>query len=369
VSSCRWTTLDELKRRCDEWRQLLAASEFPSGFADPGWVLGWWSAYADRREPWCLVAERGDGSLVGLTVLALSSLPFARMLTFAASSWNGLETLVCAPGSEAEFTSMLLTELAARRREWDVWRLRRVPRTTALAHALLSGREPLHATASDVRLQPFIELPPSVEDFDARFASKARNTQRRKAKRLRELGARARLVSEPAEAERAVHELLELRMQRAAEQAQQHAHMDERFERFLVAAVRKMLPSAARLWTMELDGRTLAMRLNLVAGPREHSYLLGLSDEHRNLSPGSTLERFAIDHAIGEGRGELDLGPGREEYKYRWGASDREVTRIVVPSGSPRAWLSGTAAALDVRMRASAAAEALRRRRGIAPST
>ncbi len=315
-----------------------------------------------------MVSENADGSLAAVAVLALSTSPIARTLTFAASEWNGIETLVCARSSEAEFAATLLAELAERRREWDFWRVRRLPRTTELARVLLDGIGELRPTASDVRLQPFIELPDSVEEFEARFPSKGRSTQRRKAKRLSALGAQARLVTDPEEAQPALHRLLELRMLRANEQGQRHEHMDERFERFLVAAVHGMLPTAVRLWTLELDGRTLAMRLNLLAGPREHSYLLGLSDEHRNLSPGGTLERYAIDQSIIEGRTELDLGPGREEYKYRWGANDREVTRMVVPSGSSRSWIPATAAALDIGLRGSAAAEAIRRRRGIAPS-
>jgi CelD/BcsL family acetyltransferase involved in cellulose biosynthesis len=366
VRGCRWTTLDELEQRRAEWRDLLSTSEFPNAFADPAWVLAWWRCYGERREPWCLTLENTDGSLAGVTVLALAPKLLGRTLLFAGGAWNGVETLVCAPGDEAEFSELLLDALATRRREWDTWRAQRLPANSALARMLLDGSGALRAAASNVRLQPFIQLPSTVEDFEARFASKRRNTQRRKDKRLTALGAKTRLVRDPEEVEPALRRLLELRRARAIEQGQSHAHMDRRFERFLLAAVRGLLPDGARLWTFELAGYTLAMRLNLVAGAREHSYLLGLGQEHRKLSPGSSLERQAIHHAIIDGCTEYDCGPGRDEYKYRWEAIDRELTRLVVVSGSSRARITGVATALDLRLRDTAAADALRRRRGIA---
>ena len=143
--------------------------------------------------------------------------------------------------------------------------------------------------------------------------------------------------------------------------------MDERYERFLQAAVRDLLPDGARLWTLELDGAVLASRLNLVEGSREHSYLLGLGEGHANLSPGNMLELQAINSAIAQGRTELELGPGRDDYKYRLGGRDRELTRLVVSSGTPRGRAATALSATDLRLRNTAAAEALRRRMGITP--
>jgi CelD/BcsL family acetyltransferase involved in cellulose biosynthesis len=102
-----------------------------------------------------------------------------------------------------------------------------------------------------------------------------------------------------------------------------------------------------------------------VQGPREHTYLQGIADKHVNLSPGNSLELHAIREAIGEGRNEFELGPGRDEYKYRLGARDREFTRLVVASPSSRGRLVGASAAIDLRLRNTAAAEALRGRLGI----
>ncbi|MGA9874559.1 MAG: GNAT family N-acetyltransferase [Solirubrobacteraceae bacterium] len=365
MGACRWIDLKELERRRAEWRQLAVNSEFPTAFADPAWIMAWWRAYGNDQEPWCLSLEDSDESLLGLALLACRRTPLARTLTFAGDTWNGIDTLLCAPGVEPEFSTLLLNELAARRREWDVWRVRRLPTNSCLAQQLLNGHGNLKASAHDLRLQPFLTLPEDGATFESHFGSKQRSTQRRKWRRLLELGASPRLVCAPEEIEPAVLELLALRRSRARAQGQRHAHMDARYERFIVDAVRGLIPEGARLWTLEVDGQTLVMRLNLVQGPREHSYLLGLGEGHMALSPGSSLERHAILEAIVEGRTELDLGPGRDEYKYRLGAIDRELTRLVVASPTPRGRIVGTVGTIDLRLRNTALADALRRRRGM----
>jgi CelD/BcsL family acetyltransferase involved in cellulose biosynthesis len=363
---CRWMELGELEERQPEWRRLAAESEFPTAFADPAWILAWWQSFGKGREPWTFVLEDADGSLRGLAPLALERSRLARTITFAGGSWNGLETLICVPGAEIEFSDLLLAALRERRKEWDLWRIQRLRTSSALAHTLLGdGNSGLHAAAHDLRLQPFLKLPEDVERFEAQFGAKQRGTQRRKWRKLTELGAQARVVEDPEEVASTLGELLELRRSRAIAQNQRYKHMDASYERFLLTVVHGLLPDGARLWRLDLDGAMLASRLNLIQGPREHSYLLGLGDDHANLSPGNSLELHAINEAIRQGRDELELGPGRDTYKYRLGASDREVARLVVASSSPRGRAVTGLAAADLRLRDSSAAEALRERKGV----
>ena len=307
------------------------------------------------------------GSLRGLAPLALRRSRFAHTLTFAGDAWNGIETMLCTSDTESELSASLLQALVERRREWDVWRVQRLPTTSTLAHTLLNGGGALRAAAHDIRLQPFLALPSDVDAYEASFSAKQRNTLRRKWRKLTELGAVPRMVSDPNEIESALRVLLDLRRQRAVALGQNYEHMDARFERFLSEVVRELLPDRVHLWTLQLDGRTLATHLNLVQGPCEYSYLLGLSDDHANLSPGNALEHHAIHEAIREGRAELDFGPGRDAYKYRLGGRDRELTRLVVGSPTARGRAIAMIAASNLQLRGTAAAEILRRRRGLTP--
>lgn len=367
MSDCRWITLEELETRQAEWRRLTTTSEFPSAFTDPAWILGWWHNYGEGHEPWLFVLEDSDGSLRGIAPLALRRSSLTRMLMFAGGNWNGLETLVCLPGYETDFSASLLEALVKRRREWDVWHIQRLCADSILAHTLLGGDGPLRAAAHEMRLQPFLELPDDVATLEASFSAKERGAQRRKWRRLSELGTVARLISDPEEASSGLGVLLNLRRRRAIALGQSHEYMDARYERFLSDAVRGLLPDGARLWTLELDGHALASCLHLVQGPREHTYVQGIADEHVNLSPGNSLELHAIREAIGERRSEFEFGAGRHDYKYRLGATDRKVTRLVVSSRSARGHILSGLPAGGLRLRNTAAAEALRRRRGLTP--
>jgi CelD/BcsL family acetyltransferase involved in cellulose biosynthesis len=367
MSAARWTTLAELEDRSEELLRLAAESEFPSIFADPRWVSAWWRHYGDGSEPWVLVLEDSSGALRGLATLACQGGALGRTLSFAGGRWNGFDTPLSAAGAEEEVAQALLGALAERRREWELWRIGRLPRESALARALLDGRGPLRAGAHDIRLQPFVPLPDEVDAFESRYSGKRRTEFRRRWRRLLEQGAEGHSITDPGEADARVRRLLELRRERAIALGQPYAHMDERFERFAADVVGELLPGAARLWMLELGGELLAAKLDFVAAWREHSYISAVSDKQLPLGPGHSLERQAIHAMISEGRRELDFGPGRDSYKYHWGAVDRKLARILVASSTPRGRLAGAPAGLDLRLRNTSAAEALRRRRGVVP--
>jgi CelD/BcsL family acetyltransferase involved in cellulose biosynthesis len=367
MSGTRWITLAELEERQLEWRGLAAGSEFSSIFVDPGWILTWWKSYGGDYEPWSLALEDHAGSLRGLAMFAQHTSGLSRTLTFAGGRWNGLETLLFAPGAEDELVAALISALDERRGDWDIWRIGRLPTSCALARALLSGERKPWASAHDLRFQPFLALPAEVDAFESRYGGKRRTEFRRRWRRLLELGAQARLASDPQDARITMARLLELRRSRSIVKGQNQAHMDARFESFITDAACELVPEGARLWSLELDDTILTAKLDFVEGGREHSYMSAVSDELLPLSPGHALERHAIHTMIGEGRTEFDMGPGRDMYKYHWGAVDRELARIVVRSPSPRGRLLGVRAAIDLRLRNTAVAEALRRRQDTIP--
>jgi CelD/BcsL family acetyltransferase involved in cellulose biosynthesis len=367
MSGAHWSTLPELEDRREEWSRLAAENEFPSVFADPGWVLSWWQHYGAGKEPWLLVVEDDTGALRGLAPLVCERDRLGRTLSFIAARWNGLDGMLWSPGTELEVAEALLDALAERRREWDLWRVGRLPLQSQLARLLLGGKATLRACAHDVRLQPYVELPDAIDVFESRYGGKRRTEFRRRWRRLLEAGAQERLIEQPHEAREYVGKLLALRRERAAATGQPYSQMDERFERFTADATSALLPARARLWTLALDGRLLTAKLNFVEAWREHGFISAVSDAHMDLSPGHALERHAIHAMITDGRGEFDLGPGRDAYKYRWGAVDRALVRMLVASPTARGRLASAPAALDLRLRDSAAAEALRRRRGIVP--
>lgn len=360
----RWIGLEELQERRDQWRELALHSDFPTVYGDPAWLLPWWATYGERLTPWCLALEDG-GRLCGLALLTLARSGPKRALRFMGAPWNGLDCLLYAPGAEEQLTDCLLSALVERSRDWDLWRVRRLPMHTCLAERLLGDGGPLRAAAHDLRLQPYLELPADKATFEAGFPAKQRHRQRRRWRRLLDEGLSPHLVTDPAEIAAVMHMLIEMRRCRADRAGQRQANLDERFERFATAAVQELAPDGARLWTLrDSDGSDVAICLTLLENYREHGYMIAITDQHAEHRPGHSLKHHVVMQAIAEGRREFDLGPGRDPSKYSLGAVDRSLIGVVVGSKSWRGRIAGTTAAADLRARNTKLAGYLRTRRG-----
>ena len=70
-------------------------------------------------------------------------------------------------------------------------------------------------------------------------------------------------------------------------------------------------------------------------------YIGGFADELLRYSPGSAMIEFAIERAIAEQVREFDFLRLDEKYKYRWGATDRINTRVVIRTSESESSAAG----------------------------
>jgi CelD/BcsL family acetyltransferase involved in cellulose biosynthesis len=82
---------------------------------------------------------------------------------------------------------------------------------------------------------------------------------------------------------------------------------------------------------VELDGERAASLLNFDYGGNILVYNSGYDPfNFRDLSPGIIVTARSIEHAIVLGRAKFDFLRGDEVYKYRFGAQDTEVRRLLI---------------------------------------
>jgi CelD/BcsL family acetyltransferase involved in cellulose biosynthesis len=82
---------------------------------------------------------------------------------------------------------------------------------------------------------------------------------------------------------------------------------------------------------VEMDGRKAASLLNFDYGDTILVYNSGYDPfQFRHLSPGIIVTARCIEHAIALGRNKFDFLRGDEVYKYRFGAQDTQVRRLLV---------------------------------------
>jgi CelD/BcsL family acetyltransferase involved in cellulose biosynthesis len=85
-----------------------------------------------------------------------------------------------------------------------------------------------------------------------------------------------------------------------------------------------------RLFTLQVNGATVAVQYNFFAHRRTYCYLSGFDPEWKKFSPGAVAVSRSIQHAVGEGCTELDFLRKREAFKYDWGARDRVNRKLLL---------------------------------------
>jgi len=84
-----------------------------------------------------------------------------------------------------------------------------------------------------------------------------------------------------------------------------------------------------RLWTLRCDGQAACVLLSYFYGGRTYFFIGGFEPEMMRWSVGTCLFARVLRHAIEEDRAqEFDFLRGEEEYKYRYGAKNREYQTI-----------------------------------------
>jgi CelD/BcsL family acetyltransferase involved in cellulose biosynthesis len=102
--------------------------------------------------------------------------------------------------------------------------------------------------------------------------------------------------------------------------------MNPRVERLLHEAGRALLPSERfRLWSLEVDGRTISSQLFVSAGGEVAYYNGGFDPEWAHLSPGMQTILAAIVDSCERREARVDLGGGDEEYKQRLADRDQPL--------------------------------------------
>ena len=83
-----------------------------------------------------------------------------------------------------------------------------------------------------------------------------------------------------------------------------------------------------RLWRLKLDGRAACVLLSYFWGGKYWFFIGGFEPELMRWSVGTCLFARVFREAIAEGATEFDFLRGAEEYKYRFGAEDREFVNL-----------------------------------------
>jgi CelD/BcsL family acetyltransferase involved in cellulose biosynthesis len=83
-----------------------------------------------------------------------------------------------------------------------------------------------------------------------------------------------------------------------------------------------------RLWTLRCDGAAVCVLLNYFYRGRYYFLIGGFEPDMMRWSVGTCLFARVFQQAIEEGATEFDFLRGEEEYKYRFGAVNRDYKTL-----------------------------------------
>jgi CelD/BcsL family acetyltransferase involved in cellulose biosynthesis len=176
---------------------------------------------------------------------------------------------------------------------------------------------------------PYIILPGNFEAYLSGIKKKQRHEIRRKMRRAAayEEPVRWYIVEDPNELDEAIEICCALMAQDPQKQAFLTQAMRSQMRLLVHAAFRA---GWLQLAFLKVGERVAAGYLNFDYANRIWVYNSGTHPDFLHLSPGWVLLAHLLQWANENGRREFDFMRGDEAYKYRFGAIDRFVHRIVI---------------------------------------
>jgi CelD/BcsL family acetyltransferase involved in cellulose biosynthesis len=356
-------SLDGIVELEGEWRRLQdEAGILP--FTSWEWSVTWWRHLSRQSlvvsDRLFLKVFRGpDGALIAVAPLMLREYP-ARGPRFRSLRYLGADPgftevrgLLCRQEHEAGVHAALVGDLFARDRLWECLMLEGIRSTATLSRLAELHGEPVQTEVTPCFL---LTLPESWEAFRATRSRNVKESLRKCANSLKRAGLVPvhRVASTGPELMRALESFFTLHTARAnRSDTVPHTNVfDTPLARsFLRALVVTYASSGAvRIFTMDLEGQTVAARIAFVVGRSLYLYYSGYDPAFGRYSVMTSVVAHAIQYAIGQGYETVNLSTGNDPSKARWSPEETCFTQVVLHSTSLRGRV-GTAAYLYLRER------------------
>jgi len=323
-----------------EWNPLLKRSRFDNFFSTYEWQTTWWENLGEG-DLWIVAMRRADtNALVGIAPLYLitytdESGALKRQLNLVGciEVSDYLDLLMEEGWEDAVYADLLAWLHSPEAPEWDIFDLCNLPEVSRTYRDLpaLYAASGLDVEVFQEDTAPQFTLSRRFEDYlQNQVDKKQRHEIRRKQRRAeREANIGLMLVGKQHTLEAEVDDFVAL--QRAARE-DKATFMTPAMQRFFGAVARRTLDMGVlRLFFLTINGEKAATMFAFEYNRRFWLYNSGYDPHaYAQLSPGWVLLAYVIEYAIASGCSVFDFMQGNEEYKYRFGAQDYKVMRVIV---------------------------------------
>jgi CelD/BcsL family acetyltransferase involved in cellulose biosynthesis len=322
----------------DEWNALLDQSVTHVPFLRYEYLEAWWQTRGGGEWPQyselAIVTAHRNGQLVGIAPLfqAENRQKQPALLLLGSIEVTDYLDLIVRPADLDEFAAELFPFLAqADLLSWRSLDLYNLFETSPTLHALETAARSQGWSFNCTVLQraPYIRLPGDWETYLSGIDKKQRHEIRRKLRRAAEMGEtiRLRFASDPDRLGEDSEGFMELMAQDPEKAAFLTPAMREHMRLVMKCAFEK---GCLQLAFLEINGQNAAAYLSFDYLDRMWVYNSGIDPRFSEYSPGWVLLGYLLQWAIDQKRAEFDFMRGDEDYKYRFGAVDRQVVRVLI---------------------------------------
>ena len=319
-----------------EWNTLLEESISHVPFLRYEYLHTWWQTRGGGE--WleaelAIITAEEEGRLIGIAPLFMANHAGKLELLFLGSiEISDYLDLIVREGDLNRFVEGTLDFLLRTEDlNWESLDLYNLLDGTPSLIALEQAAARMGIVIETTRLQhsPFIPLPGDWETYLAGIDKKQRHEIRRKMRRVEEAGAAVRwyIVEDSSTLEAETNAFLSL-MENDEDKLK---FLTERMREHIHRTIRCAFDAGClQLAFLEVNSEKAAGYLSFDYLGRMWIYNSGLDWKFSEYSPGWVLLGNLIRSAIETGHTEFDFMRGDEEYKYRFGAVDRFVMRLVI---------------------------------------
>ncbi len=331
------TSKDEWKTVRQEWDELVENSFRPYPFLESWYLFNWWETLGGGEWPQetstlQIITARESGHLTGIAPLFSSSKPDAQPALRFIGQIEATDYLdfISKPAKLENFLSNMLDfvdgneQIPIKRLE-----LANIQGGSPTIDLLKNHSLPKERNFEMRVLQssPGIHLPSTWEEYLTMLSRKQRHEVRRKERNVeRDFETQLVFADDPAAISEEMSRFIEL-MRNEETKAE---FLTPQMEKYLIGLAKEAHKAGRlNLASLMLDGTQAATYLNFIKNNKLWVYNSGWNPNYAKASPGWVLLAKMIQWAIDHGLDEVDLLRGDEDYKYRFGAIDRQVVQIV----------------------------------------
>ncbi len=304
-----------------EWERLAGRRLFLA----PRWLLTWWKHFREPQSQLQIVTVRDpNGWLIGLA-------PWYRRRCW----WRGNElqllgsgevcsdylSVLAKSGEEGPVVSALADFLSQQFAEIDRFYFEGLDASDQVMHRFA---DTMRARQYDVnrlaQLDSYrLALPATWDEWVSQLSRSRRHRVRQLWRNQFDTGKATIHVADDSTLDHAFSILVDLHQKRRNQMGQPGCFASHRFHNFLEEAAREHLAAGQlRLQWIELEGRPIAVELDLEEGDTLFHYCSGIEIDCDYARPGWLGITAAIRHAIESGKTTFDFLRGDEGYKSHW---------------------------------------------------